>query len=136
MSEQTFISYIQEPNIHDGVIVTASYKSGFLRSLFNKRVAMVLILTDDDRLFSIHFARVRSASITNAPGMRLYALKEMYETPPFRRFLFVDAEEKSDRHLEVVAQEISSVELTEEFIPREAFVRLRNRYPRQRKHLC
>ena len=80
--------------------------------------------------------RVRSASITNAPGMRLYALKEMYETPPFRRFLFVDAEEKSDRHLEVVAQEISSVELTEEFIPREAFVRLRNRYPRQRKHLC
>jgi|SRR6185503_7345985 len=130
MSEQTFIRYIQEPDVHDGVIIAAEYKSGFLRSILNKRVVVVAVLTYDDRLFSIRFGQVRSASITNAEGMRLYALKEMSATPPFRRFLFVDSEEKSNRHFEVVAQDISSVELTEDFIPREAFVRLRNLYPR------
>jgi len=34
MSEQKFIGYIQEPDLHDGVIVTATYKSGFLRSVY------------------------------------------------------------------------------------------------------
>ena len=130
MSEETLISYVQEPDVHNGIIVAAGYKNGFVRSLFDKRRVTVVVLTNDDRLFSIRFGQVRSASITNAEGMRLYALKEMSATPPFRRFLFVDSEEKSNRHFEVVAQDISSVELTEDFIPREAFVRLRNLYPR------
>jgi len=89
MSEQTFIGYIQEPDVHDGVIIRARYKSGFLRSLFDKRVVLVVVLTYDERLFVIEFGRVRSASITNVEGMRLYSLSEMYATPPFRKFVFV-----------------------------------------------
>lgn len=130
MSDQTFIGYIQEPNIHDGVIVEARYKSGLLRSIFDKRVVVVVVLTYDQRLFVIEFRRVRSASITNVKGMRLYSLTEMNATPPFRRFLFVDSEEKSNRHCEVVAREISSVELTEDFVPREAVEHLRNLFLR------
>jgi hypothetical protein len=132
MSEQTFNSYILEPDVHDGVIVGSRYKSGFLRSVFNRRVVSVVVLTDDDRLFSIVFGRVSSASITNAKGMRLHSFKETYATPPFRRFLFVSSEEKSNHHFEVVARELSSVELTADFVPREAVVHLRNLYPRQR----
>jgi hypothetical protein len=131
MSEQTFIGYIQEPDVHDGVIITAEYKSGFLRSAFDKRRVMVMVLTYDERLFGIVFNRVRSASITNVEGMRLYSLSEMYERPPFRRFVFVDSEEESNRQLEVIAREISSVELTEDFIPQEARVHLRDLYPRK-----
>lgn len=130
MSEQRFIGYIQEPDVHDGVIVGATYKSGFLRSVFDKRVLVVLVLTYEERLFVIQFSRVRSASIRNVDGMRLYSLSEMHATPPFRRFVFVDWEEKSDRHCEVVAREIVSTEMTEE-IPREAIVYLRNRFPKQ-----
>ena len=49
MSKQTFLGYILEPDLHDGVITTAEYKSGFLRSVFDKRVVVVVVLTYDDR---------------------------------------------------------------------------------------
>ncbi|HEU4934258.1 MAG TPA: hypothetical protein VFT48_19370 [Pyrinomonadaceae bacterium] len=131
MSEQRFIGYIQEPDVHDGVIVKATYKSGFLRSVFDKRVVTVIVLTYEERLFVIWFSRVRSASIINADGMRLYSLSEMHATPPCRRFVFVDSEEKSNRYCEVVAREIASIEMTEDFVPKEAIVHLRNLYPKQ-----
>lgn len=129
VSEQGFIGYIQEADVHDGVIITATYKSDFLRSVFDKRVVLVLVLTYDERLFLIRFSRVCSANITNVEGMRLYSLTEMHERPPFRRFVFVDREEESNRHLEVVAREIRSTEMTEDFVPKEAIVRLRNLFP-------
>ena len=131
MSEQRFIGYIQEPDVHDGVIVKATYQNGFLRSVFDKRVVLVVVLTYEDRLFVIRFSRVRSASIINADGMRLYSLSEMHATPPFRRFVFVDSEAKSNRHCEVVAREIASTEMTEDFVPKEAIVHLRNLFPKQ-----
>ena len=90
-----------------------------------------MVLTYDERLFLIEFSGVRSASITNVKGMRLYSLGEMYTPPPFRRFLFVDSEEESNRHLKVVAREISSVELTEDFVPKDAVVYLSNLFPRR-----
>jgi hypothetical protein len=133
MSEQRFIGYIQEPDVRDGVIIATEFKSGFLRALFDKRVVLVIVLTCDERLFVITFRGVRSASITNVKGMRLHSLKEMYATPPFRRFLFVDSEEENNRDVEVVARDISSVELTEDFIPKEAIERLRNLFPRPRR---
>ena len=131
MSEQRFIGYIQEPDVHDGVIISATYKSGFLRSLFDKRKVQVLVLTHEERLFGIWFTRVRSANIRNADGMRLYSISEMHATPPFRRFVFVDWEEPSDRHCEVVAREIASAEITEDFVPKEAIVHLRKLFPKQ-----
>jgi hypothetical protein len=130
MSEQRFIGYIQEPDVHDGVIVKATYKSGFLRSVFDKRVVMVLVLTYEERLFVIRFSRVRSASIMNVDGMRLYSLSEMHATPPLRRFVFVDSEEKSNRHCEVVAREIAITEMTEDVVPKEAIVHLRHLFPK------
>lgn len=133
MSEQRFIGYIQEPDVRDGVIIEAKFNSGFLRAVFDKRVVLVIVLTCDDRLFVITFRGVRLASITNVKGMRLHSLKEMYATPPFRRFLFVDSEEENNRDVEVVARDISSVELTEDFISKDAIARLRNLYPRPRR---
>jgi len=99
VSEEKFIGYIQEPDLHD-------------------------------RLFAIRFSRVRSANIKNVDGMRLYALSEMQATPPLRKFVFADWEEESDRYCEVVAREIMSTELTEDFVPKEAIAHLRNTFPR------
>lgn len=129
MSDQRFIRYIQEPDVHDGVIINATYKSGFLRSIFDRRVVGVVVLTYEERLFVIQFSRVRSANITNVKGMRLYSLSEMHAQPPFRRFVFVDWEEESERHLEVLAREIASTEMTEH-VPKEAIVHLRNHFPK------
>lgn len=131
MSEEKFIGYIQEPDVHDGVIVKATYKSGFLRSVFDKRVVLVVVLTDEKRLFVIRFGRVRSASIINVDGMILYSLSEMYATPPLRKFVFVDWEDESNRRCEVVAREIESTEMTEDFVGKEAIERLRNLFPNQ-----
>jgi hypothetical protein len=61
--------------------------------------------------------------------MRLYALSEMQATPPFRRFAFADWEEERERHCEVVAREITSTELTEDFVRKEAIAHLRNLFP-------
>lgn len=133
MSEQRFIGYIQEPDVRDGVIIEGEFKSGFLRSVFDKRVVRVMVLTYDERLFVIEFRGVRSANVTNVKGMRLHSLKEMYATPPFRRFLFIDSEEENNRHIEVVAQEISSVELTEDFVSKDAIAHLRNLFPRPQR---
>jgi len=132
MSEHRFIGYIQEPDVRDGVIIDAKFKSGFLRSVFDKRVVLAVVLTYDERLFVIDFRGVRSASINNVKGMRLHSLKEMYATPPFRRFLFVDSEEENNRYFEVVAREISSVEMTEDIISKDAIAHLRNLFPRTR----
>lgn len=88
-----------------------------------------MVLTYDERLFVIDFRKVRSASITDVKGMRLYSLSEMSAAPPFRRFVFVDWDEESNRHLEVVAQKISSVELTEDFVPGVAVAHLRKLFP-------
>ena len=82
-------------------------------------------------LFVVRFSRVRSASIRDEVGMRLDSLGEVHATPPFRRFVFVDSEEKSDRHCEVVPREIVSTEMTED-VHKEAIVHLRNPFPKQR----
>ncbi|HEY0725919.1 MAG TPA: hypothetical protein VGD41_18380 [Pyrinomonadaceae bacterium] len=131
MSEEKFIGYIQEPDVHDGVIVKATYKSGFLRSVFYQRVVLVVVLTEEKRLFVIRFGRVRSASIITVDGMILYSLSEMYATPPLRKCVFVDWEEESNRRCEVVAREIESTEMTEDFVGKEAIERLRNLFPNQ-----
>ena len=130
MTEPTFVNYIQEPDVHDGIVVSATYRKGILRSILNKREVNVLVLTYEQRLFIITFGRVHSAIINNVEGMMLYSLTEMSAESPFRRFVFVnwyDGEE-SHRELEVVAREISSVELTEDFIPKEAIEELRNKF--------
>jgi hypothetical protein len=131
MSEKRFIGYIEEPDVHDGVIVTATYKNGFLRSVFDKRAVLVLVLTHEERLFVIRFSRVRSANIMNADGMRLYSLSEMHAPPPFRKFVFVDSDEKGNRHCEVEAREIASTEMKEDFVPKEAIMHLRKLFPKQ-----
>lgn len=98
LSKDSLVTY-KEPDVRDGVIIEAKFKSGFLRSVFDKRVVLVVVLTYDDRLFVIEFRGVRSASITNVKGMKLHSLKEMYATPPFRKFLFVDSDEESNRYV-------------------------------------
>lgn len=89
------------------------------------------MLTHEERLFVIRFSRVRSANIMNADGMRLHSLSEMHATPPFRKFVFVDSDEKSNRHCEVEAREIDSTEMKEDFVPKEAIMHLRKLFPKQ-----
>lgn len=116
----------------DGFIINAQYLSNILRAVFNNRIVRVLLLTYDQRLFVIGSSKVRSASITNVEGMRLYSISEMYATPPFRRFVFVSSEqEDSDSKSEVLAREISSVELTEDYVSKDAIAHLRKLFPQK-----
>jgi hypothetical protein len=119
MTDQRFIRCVQEPDVRDGIIFIVKYLRNFVRTLFHTRTVRILLFSHDQRVFVIAFRKVHSASINNAVGMRLYSLNEMSATPPFRRFVFVNHEQDSDRHLEVVAQEISSVELTEEVLTKD-----------------
>ena len=64
MTESTFVNYIQEPDVHDGIVVNEGEEE----------------------------------------------------------------EEESHRQLEVMAREISSIELTEEFMPKDAIEELRNKF--------
>src|SRR5215213_2968653 len=119
MTDQTFIRCVQESDVRDGIVFRVNYLRNIVRALFHTRIVRVLLFTHDQRVFVITFRKVHSANINNAVGMRIYSLNEMSATPPFRRFVFVNHEQDSDRHLEVVAQEISSVELTEEYLTKD-----------------
>jgi|SRR5215813_3338362 len=139
MANQTIINSEQGPDVHDGIVFSVKYLRNIFRTLFNKCILRVLLLTDDQRLLIVTFFKVHSANINSAEGMIISSLSEMSATPPFRRFVFVNRELNRDRHLEVIAQEFLSIELTDDILPRDqidAVVRhIRSRFNKSIQHL-
>jgi hypothetical protein len=55
------------------------------------------------RRYELVFMGVESLAAQQAEGMRVYALSEMRENPPVRRFVFANWDEEDDAALEVQA---------------------------------
>jgi len=105
MNEETFVRYLNKPDVHDGIIRSVSQDSDLLR---------VTVQTQDGRLVTFEFRNVQSIKMNRPEGMMLYALCESRETPPGRRFVFGNWDEEDDAFLEVVANDISSQEIADE----------------------
>jgi hypothetical protein len=96
MSEEVFVAYVGDPDIHDGHIVQVEKK--------DKRVR-VLVRGFSGRRFWVEFSGVESVKSSRPEGMMLYSLSEMKAPAPLRRFVFTNWDEDDDAFLEIVAQD-------------------------------
>ena len=102
----SFVGYIQEPDIHDGVILRVQNRGVSVR---------VLVKAHDDRHYAIEFHGVQSLRSHQPEGMMVYSLSELAAAaPPWRRFAFTDWEESGGRFLEVTAERFKSYEVAGE----------------------
>ena len=97
MSSPDFVGYINEPDIHDGVILKVEQSDTKVR---------VLVRSYESQLYAFEFDLVQSVKSFEPKGMMLYSLTEMAAEEPFRRFVFGNWDEEGKGLLEVVAQRI------------------------------
>ena len=96
MNNETLIQNWHSEDVHDGWIRRVEKETDRLR---------VFIVTIDGRRVVFEFTGVREVKHNRPEGMLLYALSELREVAPLRRFSFVNWEEEDDGYLEVVALE-------------------------------
>jgi hypothetical protein len=101
LSEESFIGYLNEPDIHDATVQQV---------IQGDRQISVVVKTSKGLLFRFEFSDVRSVKMNHPEGMVLYSLSEMKEPSPYRRFVFTNWDEQDDASLEVVAREMTSAE--------------------------
>jgi len=105
MSSPDFVGYINDPDIHDGVILKVQQRETKVR---------VLVRSYESQLYAFEFDLVQSVKSVEPEGMMLYSLTEMPAPPPFRRFVFTNWDEDGKGMLEVVAQEIRTRKIANE----------------------
>ena len=105
MNNHPFIRYWNSDDVHDGRIRRIEEGTDRLR---------VFIDTYDRRLVVFEFTGVREVKSNRAEGMLLYALTELGESAPLRRFSFGNWDEEDDAYLELVALDFSSQEKVED----------------------
>jgi hypothetical protein len=105
MENDSFVRYLDDPDVHDAVIE---------RVIEQDTSLIVHIKAPDGRRFVFAFNGVRSVKKNRVGGMVLYSLSEIEESPPYRRFVFTNWDEEDEAHLEVIAREITSTELQRE----------------------
>ena len=89
-----FVAYIGPAGLHDGQI---------LRVQSEQETYTVWIESESGRHFAIKFSRVLRTVVDSPVGMMLYALCEMRYKPPYRRFVFGNADAEDTAKLEVIA---------------------------------
>ena len=98
MKEKTFIKYIGDYRVHDGVVQDISQKDG---------TAIVVIRSIEQEDVIIEFHRVKEIRDIQSKGMMLYSLSEMSGEEPYRHFIFTNWDERSNASLEVIAMDIT-----------------------------
>ena len=99
-----FVQYLNNEDVHDGVIRRVSEEAGLLR---------VFVETADSRVVVFEFNGVRQVKQNRPEGMLLYSLTELRESAPLRRFIFTNWDEDDDAFLEVTATGVASTETAE-----------------------
>ncbi|HEY0348940.1 MAG TPA: hypothetical protein VGC60_12380 [Pyrinomonadaceae bacterium] len=102
MKEESFVRYLNEPDIHDGVVKDVVHGGGH---------CSVFVRTAQGREIKFEFVDVSSVEMNRPEGMVLYSLSEMKEVPPNRKFVFTNWDEQNDARLEIVALDVISSDL-------------------------
>src|SRR5262249_19970921 len=90
-----FIAYVGDPDVHDASIVSVSQAG---------QKVEVQLKSYAGRRFRITFSGARKVISENATDMIVYSLTEMASDSPYRKFVFVNSDEKNPARLEVEAQ--------------------------------
>ena len=96
MDESKFIRYVGDYRIHDSKITLVRWDGNHLDVQLNS--------PDGETLFT-SFKNVKSIKSNKPIGMMIYALSEMEDTVPYRKFIFANWDEDDDSILEIVAMD-------------------------------
>lgn len=96
MSEERFIQYVGDYRIHDSRVKEIRC---------DKNDVTVILISEDDETIIVNFSGVKSISSNKSEGMILYAISEMKESSPLRRFVFVNDDDEGEASLEIIAEE-------------------------------
>ena len=91
-----FVAYVGPTGLHDGQV---------LRVQSEQDTYTVWVESESGRHFAIKFSQVLRTAVDSPQGMMLYALCEMRYKPPFRRFVFGNADPEDTAKLEVIARD-------------------------------
>jgi hypothetical protein len=103
MADSEFISYMNEPDVHDGTILQVKHSGAEVH---------VLVKAYDGRLFAFDFEGVDSINQIEPEGVILYSVSEMAAPTPFRRFVFCNWRDQQNE-LEIVAQRVATREISD-----------------------
>lgn len=95
MGENPFIGYVGDRDFHDGSVLAVECEGDSVR---------VRVSGYSGKTFLVEFFGVRNLKSNKPEGMWLYSLSEMRGEPPFRRFVFVNAEDHDEALLELEAE--------------------------------
>jgi hypothetical protein len=101
MSNSSFVSYVGDPDFHDGTIVDVESQDGAVR---------VRVRGGSGKIFVVVFSGVAAVRANWPEGMMLYAMTELRGEPPLRRFAFANWEDESKSCLEVDAASFAVLE--------------------------
>lgn len=96
MCEESFVGYIGDYRVHDSRVKEINSYEDILQ---------VSLISEDTDMIIVKFLGVKSVRSNRPKGMILYSISEMKESPPFRKFVFVNWDEDDDASLEVIAQD-------------------------------
>jgi hypothetical protein len=92
-TDAQFISYVGDPEIHDGIITEFDYQG---------TKVSVVVKAESGRTLKIEFEGVISVKSNKPKGMVLYSLSEL-QHPEHRLFIFTNWDEENDSFLEILA---------------------------------
>jgi len=96
MYNENLIGYIGDYRIHDSKIHAIETDNDNIH---------VSLVSDDKETIKVTFIEVKSIKSNNALGMILYAISEIKEQQPLRKFIFINWDEEDASSLEIVAQD-------------------------------
>lgn len=102
MEEGEFVGYVGDSRIHDATVVKIQR---------DDQLVIVTLRNIEGHSFGIRFRGIESVKANRAQGMVLYSLSEVTAPQPWRRFVFTNWDEKDDASLEILAEEMSIVEV-------------------------
>jgi hypothetical protein len=98
MLSPSFVGYVGEADIHDGIILDVAQRPGTI---------LVRVRGASGKTYEVEFTGVQAVRARRPEGMMLYALSEFSGEPPVRRFVFTNWDGDSEAYLEVNAESVS-----------------------------
>ena len=100
MSPSEFVAYLGDADIHDGRIQAVETGEFGLD---------VRIQGASGKQFTVRFSDVEHVESRRPEGMMLYALVELENVPPRRRFQFANWDSEDERRLTIVARDFEII---------------------------
>ena len=96
MNEDEFIEYIGDYRVHDSRIKAMESAENALQ---------VFLKSEDGEIIMVKFLGVKLVNANRLEGMIIYAIAEVKEQYPLRKFVFVNWDEEDEASLEIIAHD-------------------------------